>query len=392
MFTQEELNQLNITSLDRLTNPVEFSFHLNQTITLYWNNIKELTNNNNELLVIKFLKFLQNWKNEEFENILISHLKRFVIPTILLEYDFSLKLMIKLIIENFLKITPIIELLTNCNKSNENSIINISNTQYNHHNSNNNGVDDDIYSISIIEKLSIDLLFNNDFNINDHNLKLNEFELNYFKFKRSFYKKNNFNNYLNLLMNCIKIEIGINDKNSRLSKDNKSNSTNSNDKVSNMKFISDHVHQHNIHSSNGGVGVVGGVHHSNSISLHHRTSSMLLSVNNNDGSALPVPVSVQNSESMTTPSNDAVVLDDDPMSGLQGLAETGSVNIDSLAVGEEVSMVVDTPQLVGNDVDIMEDDDNKKRLDNNNSVFDDDDDDDDNNGGLSNSSINKFIN
>ncbi|GMF06435.1 unnamed protein product [[Candida] boidinii] len=74
------------------------------------------------------------------------------------------------------------------------------------------------------------------------------------------------------------------------------------------------------------------------------------------------------------------------MSGLQGLAETGSVNIDSLAVGEEVSMVVDTPQLVGNDVDIMEDDDNKKRLDNNNSVFDDDDDDDDNNGGLSNSS------
>ncbi|GMF48494.1 unnamed protein product [[Candida] boidinii] len=283
VFTQEELNQLNITSLDRLTNPVEFSFHLNQTITLYWNNIKELTNNNNELLVMKFLKFLQNWKNEEFENILISHLKRFVIPTLLLEYDFSLKLMIKLIIENFLNITSIIELLTNCNKSNENSIINISNTQYNH-NSNTNGVNDDIYSISIIEKLSIDLLFNNDFNINDHNLKLNEFELNFFKFKRSLYKKTNFNNYLNLLMNCIKIEIGINDKNSRLSKDNKGiSSTNSNDKVSNMNDNSDDVHQHGIHSSV--------VHHSNSISLHHRTNSMLLSVNNNESTALPVPVS-----------------------------------------------------------------------------------------------------
>ncbi|OWB69412.1 hypothetical protein B5S30_g4822 [[Candida] boidinii] len=177
-------------------------------------------------------------------------------------------------------------------------------------------------------------------------------------------------------MNCIKIEIGINDKNSRLSKDNKGiSSTNSNDKVSNMNDNSDDVHQHGIHSNV--------VHHSNSISLHHRTNSMLLSVNNNESTALPVPVSVQNSVSMTTPSNDAVVLDDDPMSGLQGLAETSSVNIDSLAVGEEVSMAVDTPQLVGNDVDIMEDEDNKKRLNNDNSVFDEDDDE---NSGLSNGS------
>ncbi|ODV83392.1 hypothetical protein CANARDRAFT_80728 [[Candida] arabinofermentans NRRL YB-2248] len=164
----EELNQLGISSYERLTNAAEYSHHLSQTINQYWNSIKGF-NTDSQSSVISLLKILQNWKPEDFSTTLLLHLRKLILPTLSLEYDLSLKFVLKLVVEGFIDLQSVIQILGK-NKSK------------------------DEFSTDCNEKLIWDLLFSN-----TNESILSDFELFSLSFEKKVYRRENPEEYFNFL-------------------------------------------------------------------------------------------------------------------------------------------------------------------------------------------------
>ncbi|ESX03632.1 hypothetical protein KL918_004678 [Ogataea parapolymorpha] len=105
------LGLLGLSSPERLLNAAEFSHSLNQAITQYWNvasNVAYAPTNNTP--VARLLKQLQLWRRADFGAVLLSHLRKFVLPTLALDYDASLRLVLRLIIDGFVDIHAVLQL------------------------------------------------------------------------------------------------------------------------------------------------------------------------------------------------------------------------------------------------------------------------------------------
>lgn len=117
-LTQDELETLDLASYERLSNAAEFFHYTTLAITRYSNAIREGDESVNITLITKFLKTLQKWKTEEFTKCLCDYLFRYLKPTLQLDYDSNVKLLLRLTVDNFLTITKLVEIFRNKSTSN----------------------------------------------------------------------------------------------------------------------------------------------------------------------------------------------------------------------------------------------------------------------------------
>ncbi|KAF6010290.1 hypothetical protein HII12_002997 [Brettanomyces bruxellensis] len=109
--SQEELNELGISSMERLSKSAEFSHSFTQIITSYFNVMKGF-NSHFKIPVLELLQSLRIWKQEDFDNLLVMYIKKTIQPTITLDHDTDLKLILKLVIDNLLTISQAIKLFS----------------------------------------------------------------------------------------------------------------------------------------------------------------------------------------------------------------------------------------------------------------------------------------
>lgn len=112
-LTVEELLALDLASYERLSNAAEFSHYTTLAITRYSNAIRGREESINISLIIKFLKSLQSWKPEEFTKCLCDYLLRYLKPTLQLDYESNSKVLLRLVIDEFISIKRIVEIFHN---------------------------------------------------------------------------------------------------------------------------------------------------------------------------------------------------------------------------------------------------------------------------------------
>lgn len=103
----EILVQFSITSKERFKNSAEFSHNFNQAITIYFNIVKGF-NTGLAVPALQLLRSLRLWKPEDFDNLLSIYLKKFILPTLSLDYDVDLKMIIKLTTDSLISISQVL--------------------------------------------------------------------------------------------------------------------------------------------------------------------------------------------------------------------------------------------------------------------------------------------
>jgi hypothetical protein len=124
-----ELSTLDVSSYERLSNGAEFVHYATLAVTKYSNFIRRGDESVDSKLIVKFLKSLQYWKSVEFSSFITDYLIRFLKPTLQLDYESNLKLLMSLIIDEFINFKTVIDIFQNKNTSsdlfetNDNNII-----------------------------------------------------------------------------------------------------------------------------------------------------------------------------------------------------------------------------------------------------------------------------
>lgn len=162
-LTTEELNQLGIISIERLSNAAEFSHHFNMGMSQYVNTVKGFKT---ELrgAVVCLLRILQNWKPDEFTTMLSQYLRKYVQPTLSLDYDTNLKLVVRLLTDNLISGTEVSQI-------------------FEQHT-------DDEFSSNSHRRLLWDLYFSQDLDLDDHDYFAMSFERFIYRYTlpKEFYK------------------------------------------------------------------------------------------------------------------------------------------------------------------------------------------------------------
>lgn len=109
-LTVEELLSLDLASYERLSNAAEFFHHTTLAITRYANAVRGAEESVNIALIIKFMRSLYSWKQEEFTKCLRDYLFRYLKPTLQLEYELNSRVLLKLVIDDFISIKQIVEI------------------------------------------------------------------------------------------------------------------------------------------------------------------------------------------------------------------------------------------------------------------------------------------
>lgn len=117
-LTPDELLSMELASYERLSNAAEFVHYMTLAITRYSNSIREGDDCVNIELIVKFLKTLQNWKTDEFTKCISDYLIRYLKPTLQLEYESNVKLLLKLIVDEFVSLKTIVEIFQNKTSAN----------------------------------------------------------------------------------------------------------------------------------------------------------------------------------------------------------------------------------------------------------------------------------
>ncbi|VEU20684.1 DEKNAAC101623 [Brettanomyces naardenensis] len=147
-----ELSQLGISSLERLSNAAEYSHHFSLTMSQYLNLVKGF-NPQLRQSVLQLVSDLRNWKPDDFDNLLAMYLKKFIQPTLSLDYGVDLKLILKLVMDDLIDLSKIFELFAPTSRSKM-----------------------DEFSSNSNRRLHWDLLFNQDLDLDDHEFLLICFE------------------------------------------------------------------------------------------------------------------------------------------------------------------------------------------------------------------------
>ncbi|GMG55943.1 unnamed protein product [Ambrosiozyma monospora] len=158
-LTLQDINTIGINSFERLLNAAEFSHHVSQSLSQYSNVVKGF-NTGLEPTVTGVLSVLKDWKPIDFENIVTLNIKKFVLPTLSLDYEMSLKFILKLIVDNFISLQTVMSLFRNSQSSNK-----------------------DEFSTWSITRLVCDILFGNSFKF-----RLSEMEQFSLKYERRIFK------------------------------------------------------------------------------------------------------------------------------------------------------------------------------------------------------------
>ncbi|KAH3666943.1 hypothetical protein OGAPHI_003393 [Ogataea philodendri] len=113
----EHLGLIGVSSAERLVNAAEFSHSLGQAINQYWSLVNSMSYSDSQMSPIyRLMKGLQAWKREQFQNVLVLHLKKFSLPSLALDYEASLKFILKLVLDNFIDIHAIVKLFEDASK------------------------------------------------------------------------------------------------------------------------------------------------------------------------------------------------------------------------------------------------------------------------------------
>lgn len=106
----EELAILEVGSYERLSTSAEFTHYTTLAITKYVNSVRAGVS---DFLIVRFLKSLQRWKQQEFEKCVHDYIFRFIKPTLQLEYDINLKVLVKMVCDELFDFKNIIGIFEN---------------------------------------------------------------------------------------------------------------------------------------------------------------------------------------------------------------------------------------------------------------------------------------
>ncbi|QPG75259.1 hypothetical protein FOA43_002609 [Brettanomyces nanus] len=171
----DTLSILGISSRERLSNAAEYSHHLNQNMSQYFNVVKGF---NFQLRgpILELMNDLKRWKPADFDNLLIMYLKKFIQPTLSLDYSADLKLILKLIVDDLIDLSQVLSVFVDATQ---------------------NKLDE--FSSDSSKRLHWDLLFGQDLDLDDHEYFLT-------CFYRRKYRESHTKDYYEILLTFLQSE------------------------------------------------------------------------------------------------------------------------------------------------------------------------------------------